>query len=305
MVNFNSDNYGNFGGLAVSSDMLKKADIILQSVPYESATSGKKGTSFAASALRAISKDMQVISRTGTNLSNLKIVDMGNVSINPINGEITRDSIFQSMKFLLENSSAPIISIGGDHSITFPLIHALTETANSVGIIWFDAHRDLLDEFLKSKFSHGSSLRRSIELERVDPKNVFLVGTRYFTSEEEDFIQKNEIGEIKQCEIESIADPFKSISQQVREIASRVDSLYFSIDIDGLDPAHAPGTGTPVAGGMTSSHFMQLINKLTVKIRAFDLVEVSPPLDPSGITVKSMLAILTEIIAQIKISNRI
>ena len=109
----------------LSPEKFKEADIILLSIPYESATSGKKGTSFAASALRAVSKDMQLISRTGVNLSDIKIADMGNVIINPINGEQSRKNIYDSMKFLLEKASAPIISIGGDHSITFPLLQAL------------------------------------------------------------------------------------------------------------------------------------------------------------------------------------
>ncbi|MBY9021474.1 MAG: agmatinase [Candidatus Lokiarchaeota archaeon] len=305
MVQYKDDDYGSFGGIAISSDLINQADIILQSIPYESGTSGKKGTSFAPSALRMISKDMQLISRTGINLSNLKLVDKGNISINPINGEFTRKSIYQSMKYLLENSSAPIISIGGDHSITFPLIQALADTEKSVGIIWFDAHRDLLNEFLNSKYSHGSSLRRCIELPKIDPENVLLVGTRYFTSEEEKFLHDHGIGELKQSELEKQLNPIDLMSKKVQEIASRVDSLYFSIDIDGLDPAFAPGTGTPVAGGMSSSDFMNLINKLPVRIRAFDLVEISPSLDPSGITIKALLAILTEILAQIKISYEI
>jgi len=305
MVRYKEDDYGSFGGITISSDMIHQADLILQSIPYESGTSGKKGTSFAPSALRMISKDMQLISRTGINISKLKIIDVGNVKINPVNGEITRKNIFHSMKYLLEKSNAPIISIGGDHSITFPLIHALAETANSVGIVWFDAHCDLLDEFLNSKYSHGSSLRRCIELKNIEPKNVLLIGTRYFTKEEEDFIQHYGIQELKQADLEKNTNPFTLISEKIQEIASQVESLYFSIDIDGLDPSHAPGTGTPVAGGMTSSKLMQLINNLDIKIRAFDLVEVSPPLDHSGITVKLMLALLTEIIAQIKKSYSI
>jgi len=304
MGQYESDKYGAFGGLLISAGKFKDADIILQSLPYESATSGKKGTSFAATALRAISKDMQVISRTGINLSNIRITDMGNVIINPINGEHTRKNIFESMKFLLDNSKAPVISIGGDHSITFSLLQALAELG-TVGIIWFDAHRDLLDYYLNSKYSHGSSLRRCVELSNVDPKNILLLGTRYFTEEEEQFVHNQGIRELKQCELEQYSNPIEVISQKIIELASQVDFLYFSIDIDGLDPAYAPGTGTPVSGGMSSSQLMQLISNIPVPIRAFDIVEVSPPLDPSGITVKTMLAILTEIIAQIKITYNI
>lgn len=304
MVQFESDKYGVFGGLLLSPEYFKEADIILQSIPYESATSGKKGTSFAGSALRKVSKDMQVVSRTGIDISSIKIADMGNVVINPINGEQSRKNINVSMKFLLENSSAPIISIGGDHSITFPLLQALTEFG-SVGVVWFDAHRDLLDIHLNSKFSHGSSLRRSVELANINPKNILLIGTRYFTVEEEDYVQDQGIMELIQSELEQLNNPIEIISQKIQELANRVDHIYISIDIDGLDPVYAPGTGTPVSGGMSSSQLMQLLNNIPVSVRAFDIVEVSPPLDPSGITVKSMLAILTEIVAQIKVSHNI
>ena len=208
MVQFDSDKYGVFGGLMVSTENFKEADILLQSIPYESATSGKKGTSFAGSALRAVSKDMQVISRTGVNLSSIKIADMGNVNINSINGEQSRKNIYDSMKFLLDNSSAPIISIGGDHSITFPLLQALTEFG-LVGVVWFDAHRDLLDNYLNSKYSHGSSLRRSVELTNINPKDVLLLGTRYFTAEEEEFVQDQGIYELKQSDIEQQNNPIE------------------------------------------------------------------------------------------------
>lgn len=304
MGQFESDEYGVFGGLFLSPENFKEADIILQSIPYESATSGKKGTSFAGSALRVVSKDMQVVSRTGIDLSSIKVADMGNIIINPVDGEQSRINIYNSMKYLLDNSSAPVISIGGDHSITFHLLQALTEFG-SIGVVWFDAHRDLLDNYLNSKFSHGSSLRRSVELANINPTNILLLGTRYFTKEEEKFVQDQGIKELKQSELEQQNNPIKMISQKIQELASRVDFLYISIDIDGLDPAYAPGTGTPVSGGMSSSQFMQIINKITVPIRAFDIVEVSPPLDKSGITVKAMLAILTEILAQIKVTHNI
>ena len=301
---YDSDHYGVFGGLQIPFEKFSEADIILQSIPYESATSGKKGTSFAASALRAISEDMQLISRTGINISNIKIVDMGNVSINPVDGQQTREQITKSMKYLLDKSSVPIISLGGDHSVTFPLLHALSEYG-SVGVVWIDAHRDLLDKLTNTKYSHGSSLRRSIEIAKINPKNILLIGTRYFTSEEEKFVQEHGILELTQSTLEQLNNPNEKINQRIQDLSNRVDFIYLSIDIDGLDPAYAPGTGTPVSGGMSSSQLMQIISKITVPIRAFDIVEVSPPLDPSGITVKTMLTILTELIAQVKISYKI
>ncbi|MHA2170139.1 MAG: arginase family protein [Candidatus Kariarchaeaceae archaeon] len=122
---FQEDNYGSFGGLVFDAIPLDEVDVIIQGIPYESGTSGKKGSSFGPSSIRLISKDMQTLSRRGVNLNKLTLRDMGNVDINPVEGEITRNNIEQAMNSLLSQSEAPIISIGGDHSIVFPLVKPL------------------------------------------------------------------------------------------------------------------------------------------------------------------------------------
>jgi agmatinase len=294
------DRYGTYGGLAIKPENLKDADVIIQGIPFESGTSGKKGTSFAIEALRRLSSDLQIVSRRGISISDMKICDVGNVPVFPLDAQATIHSIENSIKFLVSESFAPIITIGGDHSIAYPEIKGLS-SLGTVGIIWFDAHRDLFDEFVNSKFSHGTSLRRSIELDTVDPKNVLLIGTRYMTSEEQTFLEKFEINELSQPMLEDADNPRNLIKEKIKEISSRTDNLFISIDIDCLDPAFAPGTGTPVGGGMTTSELLNYIWDIPAPFRAIDIVEVSPPLDVSDITIKATLVILTEIIAKIKV----
>jgi agmatinase len=296
---FVEDGYGSFGGLAFPTVALKDANVIIQGVPYESASSGKKGASKAPDALRMISKDMQTISRRGIDVNDMVLLDMGNIPINHVEGKATRTNISQSMTYLLEEGNSPIISIGGDHSVAFPLIKSTADMDN-VGIIWFDAHRDLLNEIAGSKYGHGCPLRRLIELENIDPGNVLLVGTRYMEPEEQEVIEKQGINEITMVGLEEASNKRKLVIDKINEIASRVGSLYVSVDIDVLDPAYAPGTGTPVGGGMSTSELMTYISEIPASVRAFDLVEISPPLDLSGITIKTGMGIITEMLAQIK-----
>lgn len=299
-MRFQKENFGTFGGLLDKNVSLNEADVIIQGIPYEGGTSGKKGASFAPSSIRIISKDMQTLSRRGIDINTMKVLDIGDVDVFPLDGSTTRKNIENSFLHLLNNSSCPIITLGGDHSITYPTIKALNKIGK-VGIIWFDAHRDLLNELINSKYSHGTPLRRSLELENIDKSNVLLVGTRYFTKEEENFVKTNDIKEFRMFEIENSTTIYSDFKDTVSKIMSNVDYIHVSFDIDVLDPAFAPGTGTPVGGGMTTSMLMNFISELPFieKIRSIDIVEVSPPNDPSNITIKAALGILTELFAKI------
>lgn len=290
------DGHGDFSGL-ITHD-IEQGDIIFLGVPYESATSGKKGASFGPSSIRVQSKDFQTISRNGVDFNSMRIFDAGNVEINNIEGEKTRRNIELKYDELLKHEK-PIVTVGGDHSITFPILKSLGKLG-SVAVIWIDAHRDLLDELSGSKFSHGSPLRRALELDNIDPNNVLLVGTHYFTSEEERFVIANGIREIRMVDIETNSDFLTNFKSMVKQIASSTEFLYLSIDIDVLDPSVAPGTGTPVAAGMSSNMLFQIVNALPIIPRGVDIVELSPPLDNSGITVKTTMGLITEIMARYK-----
>ncbi|MHA2392627.1 MAG: arginase family protein [Promethearchaeota archaeon] len=300
---YEQDSYGTYAGLSIKPDKLNMADVIIQGVPFESGTSGKKGTSFAINALRNISRDLPLISRRGVSIANMKVCDVGNVPIYPLDAEATRNSIEKSMEYLISVCPSPIITIGGDHSITFPEIKGLS-SLGQIGIIWFDAHRDLLDKMLSSPYSHGSPLRRSIELDNLNPNNLLLVGTRFMEPEEQHFVEKHNINELSQPLLEDAQNPRQLVMEKIREINDRTDYLFISIDIDCLDPAHAPGTGTPVAGGMTSGQLMNYLWDFPAPFRALDIVEASPALDLSGITMKVLLVLLTEIIAKIRLRKR-
>ena len=296
-MEFADDGFASYGGLAYEYVPLEEADVLIVGIPYEAASSGRKGSSAAPAHIRLLSADLQIISRWGVNLDLMAVKDVGNIPVYPLNGAQTRESIEQYYKHLL-SSDTPIIAFGGDHSITYPILSALASEA-TVGVVWFDAHRDLLPELLHDPYSHGSSLLRSLELPNISPENVLLVGTRYMDADEQEYIDEHPVHELKMIDIEQLADPIAEFRHKLQEIAARVDHVYVSIDIDVLDPAHAPGTGTPVAGGMNTALLLQFINSIPCKVRAFDIMEVAPPLDPSGITVKAALTLLTELLAHV------
>jgi agmatinase len=239
------------------------------------------------------------MSRRGIDLSNLRIKDLGNITTYPLDEARTRQSIKNSLSFILESTKAPLICIGGDHSIAFPEMQAYSRLGK-IGVVWIDAHRDLLDELYGSKYSHGSPLRRAIEEESILPENVLLIGTRYFTSSETHFLEENDIAEIKMVNIEEARDARYEIKSKMEELAKFVDHIFLSIDIDGIDPAYAPGTGYPVAGGISASLLLNIIHDFPVPIRGVDIVEVSPSLDHSNVTMKLLMAIITELCAKVK-----
>ncbi len=298
-MEFHEDGYGSFGGLAYENIDLAVTDVIILGIPYESALSGKRGTSLAPSYLRLISKDMQVMTREGKRIDQMVLSDLGNIPVYPVEGDKTRTSIKEHYRYILDNSLSPIIAIGGDHSSTYPMLKALQEKG-SVGIIWFDAHRDLLNQLIGSNYSHGSPLRRAIELDNIDPKNVLLVGTRYMDPEEQHVVDDTEIKELRMVDLEENGFDLSIFTDMANQIVENVDYLYVSIDIDVLDPADAPGTGTPVGGGLTTSQLMQMIKHIPGEIRGIDIMEVSPPLDQSGITLKATLGLITEILGRLE-----
>ncbi|MCE7734414.1 MAG: agmatinase [Candidatus Heimdallarchaeota archaeon] len=296
-MEFHDDGYGSFGGLVYQNIDIAAADVIIVGIPYESALSGKKGSSYGPSEIRFVSKDMQTMTRDGEDLNKLVIADVSNIPVFPVEGSETRESIYKYYLHILDNTNSPILALGGDHSSTYPMLKALSQMG-SVAIIWFDAHRDLLGELIGSNYSHGSPLRRAIELDNVDPKNVLLVGTRYMEPEEQEVVDDCGIKELRMVDLENNDFNIEEFQELVKEISSDVDYLYVSIDIDVLDPAFAPGTGTPVSGGMTTSQLMKLVKSIPGEIRCVDIMEVSPPLDNSGITVKAAMGLITEVLGK-------
>lgn len=223
----------------------------------------------------------------------LRVRDYGDV---PADLEWSRyfQEVEERAKEVLHHPHA--LFLGGDHSVTIPLMRAFNLSVDGAfGVLHFDAHLDLFDTLDGHRWSHACSERRALELSGLDPQHLVLVGVRSFCQEERDFLKTHpEIScyTARQCYQRGIEE----IAEEVVERLRGVEAVYFTLDIDGLDPAYAPGTGNLEAGGLSTRDLLELVRIVFMKlpIRALDVVEVAPPLDHSDITAFAALKAIYE-----------
>ncbi len=225
-----------------------------------------------------------VESRKNYNVNADQILDYGDIDIVAYDEQQTIQNAYQSTKEIIEKDGFPFI-IGGDHSISYPIIKALHDTCTGqVGIIHFDAHLDLVDEnHLQGKYSQSSEIRRALELERVQPENIVQIGVRGFNYPwYRDYLKDIGIKQYTAYDVHK-GDPEK-IADETLERLSGCDKIYLTFDIDVMDPAFVPGTGADEPFGLLPFQCMAMLNKMYDKVDAFDIAEVNPTFDTHGIT---------------------
>jgi agmatinase len=266
----------------------EELDIALLGIPFDGGTTYRPGPRFGPRHIRAQS----VLIRPWNPVLNVnpfakyRIADYGDLSVNPLSIEDTFRRVEEQMK-PLHGAGTRCVSVGGDHSLSLPLLRAINRRHGPVAVIQFDAHNDLWDEYFGSRYSHGTPFRRAIE-ENLILKGAFLqVGLRgqVYSEHDFDFAKKHQVKMITAEEFHARGVAF--FRRQLK--AFRGKPVYITLDIDSVDPAYAPGTGTPQVGGFTSIQILELVRALRgLNIVGCDLVEVSPPYDSSEIT--SLLA---------------
>lgn len=267
------------------------SDFTVIGVPYDGAASARKGTTLAPERLRFWSTHLTPFSEDRTRLGTIRIADLGDIPIN----DQERD-FEQVCRTLASLPNVPIV-LGGDHSISIPVFEGQRERYKDqrLGVLWVDAHPDLCDEFTGSRFSHACVLRRALEF-GIDPQDVCMVGLRSWEDQEIELIEN---GGLNVYTAAMVAERgMNSVAVSVRSKLSLCDAVHISLDIDCLDPAFAPGTGIPDSGGLTSREVITLIKSLQgLPLVGLDLVEVSPPLDPSESTIFAALKMIMEFVA--------
>ena len=173
--------------------------------------------------------------------------------------------------------------LGGDHSITYAAFRALRRVAGRMGLIYFDAHPDLYPSYEGDPYSHACTLRRLVEEGLVRGEDVVLVGVRAPTPEQVAFAEEHGIRVIDVSE-----------ARRNPDVSAPGSTVYLSFDLDVLDPAHAPGVGNPEPGGLSTRELVDIIKSLDVMIAGFDVVELTPNHDPSGITALAAAKIIRE-----------
>jgi len=265
---------------------LSDVDVAIVGVPYDGATSYRSGTRFGPRAIRE-----QSMLLWGYNnplgvapFKTLKVIDYGDVEVVPVDVLATHGAINMEVSQILKEN-VKVITLGGDHSIALPLLQAHARKYGRLAVIHFDAHPDTWDtEFGQQKFSHGTPFRRAIEQRLIDTSAYLQIGIRGPTSGKQDYEDAIALGARMITMDEAMG---MGLARILKEIKDRVADkpVYITLDIDSLDPAFAPGTGTPEVGGFSSYQVLQLLRGLKgLNIIGADVVEVSPPFDHSNIT---------------------
>jgi agmatinase/guanidinopropionase len=265
--------------------VVKPGDVAIAGIPFDSGTSYRSGARFGPRAIR----DASLLLWGYNNaleiqpLDHLNVVDTGDVDVIPPSIEDTYHNIQTEVAALISRGAA-IIALGGDHSVSLPLLRAHHARYGALSVIHIDAHPDTWpSEYGGRPYSHGTPFRRAFEEHLIAPGGLVQVGLRGPTTAAGDLAEARGLGARIVTFDEVVELGLPRVIEIVRETVQ--PPIYLSLDIDAADPAFAPGTGTPEVGGFTSHQLLSLLRGLVgLEIVGFDLVEVSPPFDLSGIT---------------------
>ncbi|MEL7092645.1 MAG: agmatinase [Pseudomonadota bacterium] len=276
---------------------LSKLDVAVLGIPMDIGTSWRSGTRFGPKQVRSESAMIRPYNiQTGAApFDKLNVGDIGDLAINTFSLTDSLRIIAESYAQILNHDLIPV-AIGGDHSITLPILRSIAAKHGPVALVHVDAHADVNDEMFGERETHGTVFRRAYEEGLIDPKKTFQIGLRGTGYTAEDFTEAAGWGFEQFLAPELWGRDLRQIGGEIRRNIGDTPT-YISYDIDSLDPAYAPGTGTPEIGGLTTAQAMQLLRALRgLNVVGCDMVEVSPPYDPSGNTALVAANLLYELL---------
>jgi guanidinobutyrase len=280
-----------------SANDLADLDVAVLGVPMDIGTSWRSGTRFGPKEVRAESAMLRPYNlQTGAApFDGLQVADIGDLAINTFSLSDSLRIITESYDAILKYDLIPM-AIGGDHSITLPILRSIAKRHGPVALVHIDAHGDVNDEMFGERETHGTVFRRAYEEGLINPSKTYQIGLRGTGYSAEDFSEAAGWG-FQQFPAHELWH--KSLAYLGAEIRRDIGDTptYVTYDIDSLDPAYASGTGTPEIGGLTTPQAMELIRGLRgLNIVGCDLVEVSPPYDTSGNTALTGANLLYELL---------
>lgn len=276
---------------------LKGLDVAVLGVPMDIGTSWRSGTRFGPKEVRAESAMLRPYNlQTGAApFDSLQVADIGDLAINTFSLADSLRIIEESYNAILDYDVMPM-AIGGDHSITLPILRAIAKRHGPVALVHVDAHADVNDEMFGERETHGTVFRRAHEEGLIIPSKTYQIGLRGTGYSAEDFSEAAGWGFQQYPSHELWNRSLDTLGAEIRRDIGDAKT-YITYDIDSLDPAYAPGTGTPEIGGLTTPQALQLIRALRgLEIVGCDLVEVSPPYDTSGNTALTGANIMYEML---------
>ena len=260
-------------------------DAVFIGIPLDIGTSNRSGTRFGPKQIRAESVLMRPYNMwtRAAPFDSLRVGDLGDV---PINTFDLKDSVRRITAFyqtVLQHDVVPL-TLGGDHTLTLPVLRAIAGKHGPVGLIHVDAHADINDHMFGEQIAHGTPFRRALEEGLIDPHRTWQIGLRGTGYTAEDFDWARERG-FTVVQAEELWHQSAAPLIERARAAMGDGPVYLTFDIDSLDPGFAPGTGTPEIGGLTPIQALEIIRGCRgLNLVGADLVEVSPPYDPQGNT---------------------
>ncbi|GAA2907836.1 agmatinase [Nonomuraea rubra] len=263
-------------------DQVERADVAVVGVPFDTGVSYRPGARFGPAAVREASRLLRPY-HPGLDVSpfeQVQVADAGDIAVNPFD----IGAAIETIEGAADDLDARLVTIGGDHTIALPLLRSAARKHGPVALVHFDAHLDTWDTYFGAEYTHGTPFRRAVEEGVLDTEALSHVGIRGSLYGKKDLEEDRRLG----FGIVTAADVLRrGLDEVIDLLRQRVGDrpLYLSIDIDVLDPAHAPGTGTPEAGGLTSRELLEILRGLAgLNLIGADVVEVAPAYDHAEIT---------------------
>ena len=261
-------------------------DAAFVGIPFDIGTSNRPGTRLGPRQIRDESRMLRPynVATFAAPFESLQVADIGDVPINTFNLLKSMDIIERFYTDTILAHGCTPLTLGGDHTIVLPILRAMAKKHGPVGLVHIDAHADINDEMFGEKIAHGTPFRRAMEEGLLDGNRVVQIGLRGTGYSADEFDWSRDQGfrvvPAEECWHRSLTPLMAEVRQQLG-----AGPVYFSFDIDGIDPAYAPGTGTVEIGGLTVPQALEIVRGLRgINLVGCDLVEVSPPYDPFGST---------------------
>jgi len=273
-------------------------DVGVVGIPFDAGTSYRPGTRFGPSAVRQGSRllrtyhpDLEV-----SPFAAVQVVDAGDIACTPFNIETAVVQIEAAADRLLTEGSR-LVAVGGDHTVALPLLRSVVRRHGPVALVHFDAHLDTWDTYFDARYTHGTPFRRAWEEGLLLPDHAAHVGTRgpLYSAADLDDDDAMRFWRVSAVEVGD-----RGVASVVEGLRARIGTapVYVSVDIDVLDPAHAPGTGTPEAGGLTSRELLALLRGLDgLDLVGGDVVEVAPAYDHAEITANAAAHVAFDLVS--------
>ncbi len=266
-------------------DEVSRADVAVLGIPFDSGVSYRPGARFGPGHVRAGSKLLRPYNPAldAMPFGTQQVADAGDVGVNPFDITEALETIDTAVSDL-RSDGAQVLTLGGDHTVVLPILRSVARDTGPVAVLHFDAHLDTWDTYFGAPYTHGTPFRRASEEGLIDLERSMHVGIRgplYSKQDlEDDAVLGFQVVRSDDYEVDGVASVVERMRRRLGD-----GPVYVSVDIDVLDPAHAPGTGTPEAGGLTSRELLNTLRGLVgLDVVGADIVEVAPAYDHAELT---------------------